>query len=222
MAKLFLMFISLLFTSGLYAQQFYFGAGNTLTYFNYKNSQGEKLDNLQASNNYYLATGFKLPIKKSKLKLVSGLNYNRYGASGSEPGFIYQWDMTYLGLDVGFEYDVLRLSDFFNQNNGFVKDREGLFIYLKGAFSGEYMLNGKQQVNDMLYNLSGVEQFDTPFFFARGGLGINYGFSEDIGVFAQYLGGMSLPLIKGKDDGNEKLNLITHQIGFGLLIGISH
>ena len=203
------------------AQQLYFGFGNTNTIFNYKNSQGEKLDNLQADNNYYLEAGYKIPVWQSKFKISPSLQFNRYGASGSSPGYFYRWDLSYLALNAGVEYEILHLTDFFSKGNGFVKDRQGLFMYLKGTFSGELMINGQQQINENLYNLSGVEQFDTPYFFARGGLGINYAFSEDIAVYAQYMGGMSLPILSGNDDGNEQLRLITHQVGFGFLIGFS-
>ncbi|MEM1137849.1 MAG: hypothetical protein AAGI07_18585, partial [Bacteroidota bacterium] len=189
--------------------------------FDYKNSKGEKLDNLLSGNYNFIGLGFKLPFFVDNLSLATGLTYNQYGASGSELAYFYKWDLTYLGANVGFEYDVWHASDFFNKRNGFVKDREGLKFFLKAAFSGEFLVRGTQQINAEAYNLVGAEQFDAPYFFVRGGGGMRYGFSEDIGIFIQYLYGRSLPLISSSDD-NEELNLIIHQFGLGVLIGLNH
>ncbi|WP_157637941.1 hypothetical protein [Flexithrix dorotheae] len=205
-----------------HAQQLMLNMGKTISTFDYKNSDGNKLDNLLSRSYGYMEAGYKLPVFTENFKVLANVTYNKYGASGSERSYYFEWDMAYLGGNVGLEYDLWRIGDFFNRKNGFVKGREGLIFFIKGTFSGEFLITGTQQINNQAYNLKGVEQFDQPLFFVRGGAGLSYGFSEDVALFFQYMGGKSFPLLKGNPDDKEELSLITHQFGFGVLIKILH
>ncbi|MDW7691383.1 hypothetical protein R9C00_18455 [Flammeovirgaceae bacterium SG7u.111] len=204
------------------AQEFFMGMGNTTSSFDYKNSKGEKLENLRPNNDLYMEAGYKLHIFTENLNIVPTLSYIQYGASGTEQNYSLDWEMAYLGTNIGLEYNLFYISDFFNQMNGFVKDREGLILYLKASFSGEFMLSGTQRINNDTYDLAGVEQFDKPFFFGRGGGGLNYSFSEDISIYGQYMFGKSFPIIASNSNDQEELSILTHQFSFGILIGINH
>jgi hypothetical protein len=75
------------------------------------------------------------------------------------------------------------------------------------------LLHGTQDLNDHKFNLVGADDFDAPFLFARLGLGAQFQITDESAVFIQYMGGKGYAL-----NGNpEKLNIICHNIGFGLL-----
>jgi len=134
----------------------------------------------------------------------AGLGYNRYGSSGSDAVLnnFYTWDVTYLGLNLGADYVFYR-----NVN---------LVFYAKTSVSPEMLIHGTQTLNDDVYNLAGEEDFNTPIIFLRGGLGTQFQISDEASVFVQYMIGKSY----GLSGDPEKLNIISHNVGFGLLFNL--
>ncbi len=215
---LFSTFLLLVLPLWLSAQQISLDFGRTRSGFDYRNSAGEKADNLLPSAGFYLAGGLRWPLKPGKLELHSGLSFNRYGATGSDPQLEnrYAWEMEYLGLDVRLNYNLLNISHFLQRKNGMVQSREGITLRVVGGIASEFLLQGNQTINNNTYSLVGAEQFDKPMLFARGGLEFNYDFTEELSVYLQYLVGKSFPVFSGSDE--EKLSLITHHLGIGLLV----
>jgi len=118
-------------------------------------------------------------------------------------GNYFEWDVTYLGARVGLDYELFHTGNF--------------TYFIKGAASAEFLIRGTQTLNDQVYTLQGENDFDTPIYFFRGGLGIQYKVSQKLSVFTQYMYGRSgtFKNIEGK------LNINDHHFGFGLLINIS-
>ena len=187
------------------SQQLYFEAGKTISSFNYKNSQGNSLENLQGTNHTFMGLGYRTNIFTKKLFLNLDGNYNSYGAIGSDSVLnnYFEWDVSYLGASVGLDYEV------FNPGN--------FTFYLKGSASAEFLIHGTQTLNEQVYKLSGVEDFDTPIYFLRIGLGVQYCVSEKLTVFTQYMYGKSGTFKNIQGD----LKINAHNFGFGLLISIS-
>jgi flagellar motor protein MotB len=115
----------------------------------------------------------------------------------------FSWDMTYLGINLGLDYEFYRPGNF--------------TFYGRAMVSPEFLLRGTQTINNQVYDLIGEDDFDTPMLFMRLGLGAQYRISELISVYLQYMGGKSYAL---KGD-SEKLNLISHNIGLGVLFNLS-
>lgn len=197
------------------AQQLSLSYGRMLTYFDYEDSQGNALDNLKGITTSSLTAGYQIPIAQKRWYMGAGATYNRYGAKGSDNALdqYYEWDVSYLGVNVSLDYE------FYEQQN-FFANQDGFYFYLKASMSTEFMVQGTQRINNDLYSLSKVEQFDKPAFFLRGGIGANYCVSRRLVVFLQYMGGKSF-LIFGKSSGdNEKLQYITHSFNFGVLLNL--
>lgn len=209
---LILLFITTLCVSG---QQVFIESGSAISAFNYKNSDNESIDNLFGSNNLFLQIGYRTISPVSRLNYSAGISYIGYGAMGSDStvGNYFEWDVRYIGIDLGLEYEIIKKRF----TTGTLSD---LTVYIKATVSPELLVHGTQTINNEVYNLIGVEQFKYPFIFARGGAGVSYSITRVITVYAEYLGGMGFPLKIGDRDDKEKLWISNHNIGFGLYVNL--
>jgi outer membrane autotransporter protein len=183
--------------------------------FDYEDSQGNSLEGLSGTWGNALMIGYRAPIAKEKWFINAGVSLNEYGAKGGDIALdnYYAWDVTYLGANVGVDYNFLQQRNFFT-------NQDGLNFYLKAALSTEFLMSGTQRINNQLYDLKGEEQFDKPLVFLRVGVGANYCVSQRLAVFLQYLVGKSFPVFGQSSGDNEKLQYFSHTINFGLLLNL--
>lgn len=202
------------------AHIFSFEYGRVISKFDYKNSDGERLANLQGSINNHLAIGWKMHFKTSKLYMLSGISYNKYGAKGSDQtlGNYYDWDVNYLGVNLGLGYEFLKTkSDF---NFPYISSNPGITFNIQLSVASDFLVKGTQTINNMVYDIVGVEQFDKPFIFVYGGCGVTYYATKQISVNLEYTGGKSFSVFKSNSGDNESLNYITHIISLGVFISL--
>jgi hypothetical protein len=209
---LILLSISTLCISG---QQVYIETGMAISAFDYKNSQGQRIDNLFGSNSFFLQTGYHTVSPINRMNFSTGISYISYGARGSDGsvGNYFDWNVNYVGVDLGLDYEIIRKRFTTNTLNDFT-------VYIKATISPELMVHGTQTINNEVYNLIGVEQFKFPFLFARGGAGICYSVNKIITVYAEYMGGEGFPFKIGDRNDKEKLWISNHNIGFGLYVNL--
>ena len=219
MRKITLIIMFFFLSLTLNAQQFNLEFGKVLSSFEYKNSEGEGLDNLRGTTNNHIEIGFRMPIRKTQAYFTSGVSYNKYGATGSDNavGNYYEWNVNYVGVNIGVGYEFFKSSSFLNLQNVNTDQGFTFFVQLSGA--SDFLVQGTQTINDDVYDLIGVEQFDKPFIFAYGGIGVAYYATKTFSVYAKYLGGMSFPVFKTEGD-NEELYYITHTICLGVSISL--
>jgi len=193
--------------------------GRVFSSFVYINSDGEQLSNLQGSINNHLAVGWKMHFKTSKLYILSGLAYNKYGAKGSDQalGNYYDWDVNYLGIKLGVGYEFLKTKS--NFNFPYISGNPGITFHVQASVASDFLINGTQTINNQVYNLKGVEQFDRPFIFAYGALGVNYYPVKELSLYLQYNAGKGFSVFSDSND-KEKLNYISHIISFGISINL--
>lgn len=196
-----------------------FEYGRVISSFDYKNSEGEELSNLQGSSNNHVDLGWKMHFKTSKLYILSGLSYNKYGAKGSDQavGNYYDWDVNYLGVRLGVGYEFFKTKSFFNFP--YVSGNPGITLSVQASVTSDFLVKGTQTINNEVFDLIGVEQFDTPFLFAYGGIGLNYYPTKEISIYVQYNGGKGFSVFSDSND-KEKLNYITHIISLGIAISL--
>lgn len=206
-----ILLLALLFLSAtiLLAQELNFQVGKSVSKFKFQDSQGDNLENLQGTDNFFMTLEYRRNILKNifKKNLFTdlGIGYNRYGSTGSDPALdlYYAWDVTYLGINLGLDYVLYRPGNF--------------AFYIKGTASPEFLIRGTQTLNEQVYSLVGEDDFDSPLFFFRGGLGVQYEISGQTSAFIQYMGGKSYNF----NNDPEKLNVIAHNFGFGVLINLA-
>jgi len=196
-------------------QQVYIETGKAISAFDYKNSQGERINNLYGSNNFFLQAGYHTVLPVNRLNFSAGVSYMGYGAMGSDStvGNFFEWEADYIGVDLGLDYDIIRKRVTSNTLSD-------LTVYIKMTISPEFLVHGNQTINGEVYNLIGVEQFKSPFIFLRGGAGVSYSINRLFVVYAEYLGGKGFPLKISDSEDKEQLRISSHNIGFGLFINL--
>lgn len=204
MKKITLLLVLFAATSLATAQQLYIEGGKTLSSFDFKNSQGRGLSNLQATTHTYMEMGFRNGLFLKNLNFSAGLNYSGSGAIGSDNTFgnFMEWEANYVGLNVVLDYQFLRIN-----KAGF---------YLKGGISSAFFVQGTQTLNNRVIDLKNDKDFDTTLFTLQAGAGFSHPISENLSFYLQYVYGKSLDTASG----DAELKFISDNVGFGLLIDI--
>lgn len=199
-----LLIMSTVFSFQSFSQEILMETGVAFTSFDFKNSQGEELDNLQPTTNSFISLGYRQNVLKEVLHIVGGFNFNKYGAVGSDDSInlFYEWETSYLGIYLGLDVKVF--------------STEKVSFYLRGTTSSEFLLQGTQTLNNQVFDLKGVEEFDSNTFFFRGGAIIEYTVSDNLSIFTQYKYGQST------ENGNtQKLKYKSSEIGLGLVVKLN-
>lgn len=206
MKKKVLFFLLLTISTIAIAQQLYLETGKTSSLFDYRNSQGEKLQNLQQTNHNFMTIGYRGRIITNKETMGSiGVRYAGYGAIGSDNsvGNFMQWDVNYLEFNVGLDHKLFSI-------------KKGS-VYIKGSTSLGFLVQGFQTINNTVINLKKVNEFDKPLIDFRLGAGFSHPISENLSFYVQYIYGKSLVWTVN----SEKLRIGSNSMSFGLLINIS-
>jgi len=193
------------------AQQLYIESGKTQSSFDYTNSQGDDLDNLQASTHDFLEVGYKDQLFIKNLQGSLGVRYASYGAIGSDDtvGNFMEWNVNYAELKAGLEYALFTVKEF--------------FFYAKGTASLGFLVQGTQTLNNTVMNLKNQDDFDKTLISYRAGVGFVRPVSENLSVYLQYMYGKSSTLKEGAVNtaDQEVLKIVSHNLSVGLLIDIS-
>ena len=205
MKIIYLFLFLILATASINGQQISLEAGKNSSSFDFKNSQGESLDNLQATIHNFISIGYRKSVFTNDLFLNINGNYNSYGARGSDRTLdnYFEWNLNYVGLELGLDYELYKPGDF--------------SFYIKGAFATEFFIQGTQTLNNQVFDLSKEEDFDSAFYFFKAGLGTEYKASKNIAVFIQYTNGVGNMFKNNQGD----LKIKTHNLGLGLRIDIA-
>mgnify|MGYP001819527447 CR=1 FL=1 len=207
MKKKLLIYLIFFISISSYSQQLYMEYGSTVSYFDYKNSQGQPLDNLLSKSKSYFGMGYRHVINNQKtLFLNGGISYNNYGAIGSENSVdnFFEWDVSYLGVKAGLDIRLFKLRD--------------LSFFAKGSIASEFLVRGNQTINNKVFNLVGEEEFNNNILFLRAGVGLQYPISNSTAIYAGYSFGKSVLISSGENA--EKLTLGAHQFGIGFIINL--
>lgn len=193
-----------LILGSLSAQQFFLELGRVSSRFDYESSTGEALENDFPEANMSAVLGYRMALAE-RFFAVGGISYNRYGTYGSysEYNLSYDYRTDYLGLKLGLEGEFYKRSG---------------FTFLAGLCGEpQFLLNGSRTLNSQTEDLKGSEDFDTPFFFAKGGLGVNYCADKIFAITFRYDYGMGFQL----NSTDETLRYGTQTISLGLLVNIN-
>jgi len=210
MKKITLLLLVLAATTS-FSQQIYIEGGKTLSSFDYKNSQGDRLNNLQAKPHSFMAVGYRDQLFIKNLNIYLGTSYAGYGAIGSDDtvGNYMEWDVNYVEFNTGLDYKLFKIKK--------------AQFYIKGIASMAFFVQGTQTINYKVIDLKNQDDFDKTVFDFRAGFGFLHPISENLSFSVQYMHGKSLKLKDGTagTDDQEELRYVSDNISFGLLINIA-
>ncbi|MFM2369767.1 MAG: hypothetical protein RL619_2080 [Bacteroidota bacterium] len=205
--KKYILLLLLITTTIATAQQLYFETGKSLSSFDYENSQREKLGNLQSTVHSFMAIGYRDRVITGKNIMGSiGLSYAGYGAIGSDDvvGNFMQWDVNLLEINAGLDHKIFSIKK--------------ASVYIKGTTSVGFLVSGSQTLNNQVFNLKNIEEFDKPLIDFKIGGGFSHPISENLSFYVQYIYGKSLVWTPKP----EKLRIASNNISFGLLVNLSN
>ncbi len=206
----FLIIVFLLFSRLGFSQQISLQAGQSFSEIRFEDSNGVELQNLRTVNHFFMMAEYRNAIFPDQFdgKLLGniGLRFSGYGSTGSDPALnnFFEWDLSYLGLVFGVDYEFYEIGRF----TGF----------LGAKVSPEVLVRGSQTLNNEVFDLVGEDDFDTPIFFFRGAVGTKFQLTDDASLFAQYTYGQSYSFF---DSGSDQLNIIAQSFGIGLFADIT-
>ena len=185
-------------------QQVLFEVGRTLSSFQYKNSEGVKLQNLQSTSHPFYSIGYRKNVWHRNLFFNLNASYNNYGTKGSDVALdnYFEWELSYLGISPGLDYVFYKPGNF--------------SLYGKASVSVEFLMKGTQTLNNQVFDLKKEEDFDSPYYFLRPGLEAQYKLSESVGLFAEYVFGFGNAFHDVQGD----LKIHAHNFGIGILIDL--
>ena len=190
------------------AQEVYLETGKTSSSFDYKNSQGIGLDNLQATSHNYIAAGYAHPLFSDKLKLSIGASYAGYGAIASDDalGNRMKWELNYLEFILGLNYTVLHIN--------------AISFYVKGAASVGFLIQGTQTFNNKIIDLKGEDDFNDALGDFRFGGGLQISASDELSFYIQYMYGKTLANTSdiNQPEDKEALRIQSSTISLGVAI----
>ena len=173
--QIFLLAAILSSSSLTYAQELYVETGKTLSFFDYTNSQGQALDNLQESPHSFLEVGYRDQFLTKKLYASLGASYAGYGAIGSDDtvGNFMQWNVNYATLKLALEHNLFTVQKF--------------SFYVKASYSLGFLVQGTQTLNNRVFNLKNEDDFEKTLINYGYGAGIMRPISEKMSVYLQYM-----------------------------------
>ena len=180
--------------------------GETISSFDYQNSLGGTLENLQPKNASYLNAGYQVQLPGDKMNIVIGGVLTNYGAIASDALLdnFFEWDITYTGIQTGISYSFARSRAF--------------QFFVKPTISLEYLVRGTQTLNNQAFDLRGEDEFSNLLLVPRIAVGMQYPISNKAALFLSYNFGRTYSLVNSSLDDNEKLSINTHNIGIGIVI----
>ena len=194
-----LIYSLLLATFSSFGQQVFFETGLNVSDFNFRNNEGEYLENLQSKTQNYITAGYKHRIFTDGLNISTAISYNNYGAIGSDPVLqnFFEWDISYLGFNLGLDYEAFKVGNF--------------------AF---YISAGVQTINNQVYNVKDVEEFKDIAYFFRSGAGLRFDISDTAKMYFQYAYATGLALNDNNNSSVTRLTIGVDTIGLGIMVDI--
>lgn len=203
MIKNYFLFLFLVVYCQVFSQEVFLNTGKNFTKYGYKNSNGQSNRNLQSGTGNFYEVGLTKPFKDEHFIYSAGLSLNDYNAIGGNKANAYRWETKYLGLKGGLAYSFFPF-EYSSVNN--------LDILLNAGIKGQFIIYGKQEIDDRYYDLVHNEEFS--------GLIVEPSIGFQVKYFISSFGFLSLGYnycfgINVSNISEEKLSFYTHQIGLG-------
>lgn len=189
------------------AQQFYALSGGTTTIFDYKDSNGEGLQDAVSLRQLHLNFGLRKQLGDGIFHWKAGLANYRYAIASQDSIYQkdYRWELSYIGFELGLDAALWSQKRF--------------HLLLHGNVSPQLLFQGRQHVNNRSFDLKGVEQFDKPFLFLQGGVSFMYCVDDRLAVTGGYTYGRGVGI--GQKDDSEELKIKAHHLSIGLAVSIN-
>ena len=211
--KKFLFYTLLLFPFLLNAQSISLDWGKSSSYFSYKDSNGDELDNLTSKWGDILSIRYTHPLS-DKFDVGLGLQKNEYGARSLDPENNLNWDMSYFGINLGFDYtfDLVKMHD-----DSLASNNRLLSAVINTNLSHSWLTKGIQEIDDRIYDLKEFNGNFDNLMKVQIGVGLLYGLNNNTSLSLKYSINKGLSNMETDD---QELYLFAHHILLGIVIDL--
>lgn len=199
-------FLLILITTSCFVQgqELFFTAGKNFTKYDYKNSLGMSNPNIRNGDGsfYQLGTAFNLNIFRTSDEFIYSVSlvYNQFNADGGSKTANYSWDTAYVGIQNELNYILFQDYDSFK-------------IKTKLGCTTSSIIKGKQNINNVVFDISKQEEFKGILIQPLIGIDFHYTVNRGIEVSAGYEVSKAFNV---SNTSSEKLSFTNNQIHFGL------
>jgi len=183
------------------SQEMFGSVGLNSTKYDYTNSLNESLDGLQNGSGLSVEAGISHYIFSSQ-DLIShsvSLTLNQFNASAVEDAKPYSWKTTYMGIQ-----NVLKIKIFTTQTS--------LGLDVKAGFNLSHIISGKQNNNQVLFDITKNPEFSGIFIQPLFGLEFYYEINRNVTISC----GHNYSKAFNTKQSIEKLSFSNNQTHFGL------
>ena len=208
----YLVFTLLLFPFLLNAQSISLDCGKSSSSFIYTDSNGDKLDNLTSKWGDVLSIRYAHPLS-DKFDIGLGLQKNEYGAQSLDSDNKLDWDVSYFGLELDFDYSF-NLINSADTSSG---SHSPLVAVVNMGFSHSWLTKGMQEIDDRVYDLKDFDGGFNNLIKAKIGVGLLYNLNKTTALSLEYVIHRGL---NNMETDNQKLHLLAHHILLGIVIDL--
>ncbi|PKH69131.1 hypothetical protein CXF59_02405 [Flavobacterium sp. ALD4] len=245
--KKYLLFIALVASSQIFAQEFYMYSGSNITAYKYKVGDRKMNSSLQSGSGSFYEAGLINPFIGNRVFYSVGVSVDDYNAIGSTNTSSYSWDTKFIGVDSGVLFSlfphklkpVKALAKGRDNEAKTAKDQNGKDKLIKiQADGGGYkafslrrfdvlliagakvatIVYGKQQIDGVYYDLLKDKEFSGVLIGSNLGMKIKYNVSPRVATSVGYNFFQSFNFSNKTE---EKLSFNTNQVQFGLHFNIN-
>lgn len=195
----------LLITSSYFvnAQKLFLAIGENFTTYDYKNTFKISNPNLRSGDGSFYEMGIDFELNKysssDKLSYAVSVVYNQFNAVGGSRTDTYSWKTSYLGIQNALNYTVFQNYDSFK-------------VKTKLGFATSSIINGEQQINNVVYDISKHEEFSGIVIQPNVGIDFQYSINSNFQISAGYEFSKAFNM---SNSSAERLSFSNHQIHLG-------
>ena len=148
----------------------------------YKDSNGDELDNLTNKWGDILSIRYTHTLS-DKFDVGLGLQKNEYGARSLDPENNLSWDISYFGINLGFDYtfDLLKM-----QEDSLASNNRLLSAVINTSFSHSWLTKGIQKIDDRVYDLKEYDGNFNNLLKVQIGVGLLYSLNDNTSLSLKY------------------------------------
>ncbi len=178
-------FLSILLSVS-FSQGVFFTFGKTITSYDYVNSQGETIEELNSELGNFFEIGGVFSLSRDKhLNYEVGLTLSQFNASATIDHHFYSWKTNYAGVQNLINYNFFKFSTFnFSRNNSLLLSDFNLFV--QGGANVSYIIKGEQLIGTRTYDIAENEEFKGFFVQPLLGVGAKIKIVRNIGLSIGY------------------------------------
>lgn len=194
-----LLIICFLTCQWMSSQELFLVSGKNLTSYDYKSANGASDFNLKSKTGSYYELGYEHIFNK-KISYIASITLNQFNSFSTNEVKSYSWNTNYLGIQNAAAYTLF-------------KTENEIELKLKAGVNIATIIDGKEQINGVIYDVKTEPEFSGIFFQPLIGLDLRYVITDYVTLSMGYNFSKAFKFSHTTD---EKLSFTNNQVQLGI------